>query len=176
MRAAAAVIMAGGRGSRMGFVAKPLLRPCNKPVIEHVASIASMVAERVVVAASRHTVRELRRLCPRLPVDACIELGGRSYPEDIRLALNALRARPLLILPGDAPLITREAVEWFTGRAAKINADIVTLVVRGSGPIGVSLVKSDGERWANVETDPSPHLLNMNTWMEYAEAAEKCVE
>ncbi len=170
----AAIVMAGGRGSRMGVVAKPLLRPCRETMLEHVARIASEIASSVVVAASRHTLPALKRLCPRLPVDACIELGGRGYPEDLRLALNALRARPVLILPADTPLVTRDTLEWFTREAEKLDADIVTLVVRGRGPIGVSLVRSNGWRWANIETDPAPSLLNVNTWRDYLEAARLC--
>ncbi len=158
----------------MGGVVKPALRVCGEAIIERVVRAALRVARSVVVALSGYTLPLLKDYCGAPGVTACIELGGRGYPEDLRLAVNAVRARPLLVLPGDTPFITPRLLEWFIGRASRLDADLVTLVARGSGPLGVSLVKGWGWSWATIEAPASPELLNVNTWRDYAEAVGRC--
>ena len=39
--------MAGGRGSRLGYVEKPMIRVCNKFIIENMLEAASDIVERI---------------------------------------------------------------------------------------------------------------------------------
>ncbi|WP_168371278.1 NTP transferase domain-containing protein [Pyrodictium occultum] len=172
--AAAAVIMAGGRARRLGGVAKPLLRVCGSTILERVAAAALEAARRVAVALSPYTLPAAKPLCPRLPVDACMELPGAGYPADMRLAAEAVRARPLLFLPADTPFLSPRRLRRFVREAVAAAAGLATLEAGGRGPLGVSLLLGGWEPWVTIRQEWGPDLLNVNTPEDLVEAERLC--
>jgi len=174
MRLPVAVIMAGGRATRMGGVVKPMLPVCGEPMLVRVARAAAGVASRIVVAASPFTAPALRGVCRLGLIDSCVMLGGRGYPEDLGLVARLIPLRPLLVLPSDTPFLSERALMEFVERAMGAGEGLVTLEAEGRGPIGVSLLVTGFEPWRSVFVEPSPAWLNVNTWSDYLEAESLC--
>ncbi len=159
-----AVIMAGGRGLRFGGVVKPLIKLCGKPLIDWVIRNVLGVAEYVVVAASPITEAVCRHVRSFWgPSVECVELPGSGYSIDVWMAARMVNP-PVLITPSDTPLMDSSVLRGFIDEAMRCEGDVVTLEVRGYGPLGVSLIKGYGWSWSSVMVNPSPNLLNVNTF------------
>jgi len=103
-----ALIMAGGRGSRMGLpTEKPLLPFLGKPLLDWVADAileAKKVTEFYVVTSSNTPKTEkhcLRKGWKILRTDA------KGYHNDLKQAVSKANLRgPVLTMPSDVPAIT----------------------------------------------------------------------
>src|SRR5512136_170476 len=103
-----ALIMAGGRGSRMGLpTEKPLLPFLGKPLIDWVADAiihAQKVSEFYVVTSANTPLTEkhcLGKGWKIVPTDA------KGYHDDLKQAISKLGFMgPVLTLPSDVPAIT----------------------------------------------------------------------
>lgn len=99
----AGVILAGGRGSRMGNADKPLLALDDRCLIDHVIALARPQVDAVVISANRHLEAYRERGLPVLPD----EVGDYAGPlAGIATAMKwALQHDfPLLAcFPGDVP-------------------------------------------------------------------------
>jgi len=169
-----AVIMAGGRATRMGGIVKPMLPVCGEPMLVRIARVAVSVASSIVVATSPFTANEVRRACSLGFIDSCVLLSGRGYPEDIALAARLIPRRPLLVLPSDTPFLSASALRDFVEEAMRAGKGLVTLETSEAGPIGVSLLLSGFEPWRSIVVKHSPTWLNVNTWRDYMEAEKLC--
>ncbi|MEM1685979.1 MAG: NTP transferase domain-containing protein [Acidilobaceae archaeon] len=168
------IIMAGGRGERMGFIAKPLLELCSKPIILWVVEALRSICSRIIIVYSRWT-SQIRDYCSgALGIVECIEGEGEGYVKDLRLALN-LVTLPALIAPSDIPFLKREILEDFITKALIIPQPIVNLY-GPQGPTGVSLFKSYSGEWANIEISGGYTLIDVDTWRDYEEARRICLE
>jgi adenosylcobinamide-phosphate guanylyltransferase len=108
----AAVVMAGGRGRRMGLpVEKPLLRVGGKPVVELVVDALRCARSvgRVVVAVSGFTplTAEFVR---GLGVEV-VETPGREYVSDMGFAVKKLGLGTVLAVAADLPLLTGAVID-----------------------------------------------------------------
>lgn len=174
----AAVIMAGGEARRMGGALKPLINVCGAPMIQWVINVALNVSRHVVVVTSPRTTQPLLTNIPALTNDPhihIIETPGDGYVSDLGVVTSSLR-KPLLVLPADVPLITADHLRSFLNAAKEFpNADVVTLVVEGIGPIGISLFRSEGGDWASVTVRGDDRLMNVNTWEDLRRAETLCL-
>ena len=169
-----AAIMAGGKATRMGGVAKPMLPVCGEPMLIRVARAAMGIASNITVFASPFTINYMRDVCSLSFIDSCIMLTGNGYPDDIALVARLIRSRPLLVLPSDTPFLSVSALKDFVEKASKIGSGLVTLETSGSGPIGVSLLLTGFKPWKSIVVEHSPSWLNINTWRDYVEAEKLC--
>lgn len=103
-----ALIMAGGRGKRLGLaIEKPLLPFLGKPlmdwVVEAVGS-AEKISEFYVVTSQHTPETEKKCLKDNLKV---IRTCGKGYHNDLRQAIiEAKLCFPVLIIPADLPAVT----------------------------------------------------------------------
>jgi len=107
-----ALVMAGGKGSRMTIrVEKPLLDVGGKPMIEHVVDAlkSAQKVDRIIIAVSRHTPRTTSR-ARGLSVEV-LETPGLDFISDARYAVKSLGLKTVLIVSADLPLITSEMVD-----------------------------------------------------------------
>ncbi len=107
-----ALIMAGGRGSRLGMkLEKPLLLFNGKPLVDHVISAlkGTCRVHRIFAAVTARTPATARHLLER-GVDVVLTPGG-GFVEDLRRALRALELGPTLVVASDLPLLRRQEVE-----------------------------------------------------------------
>jgi len=141
------LVMAGGRSSRFGS-RKLVEEVCSRPLIDHSLTASEKLCSYTVIAVSRHTSEDLKSRCRR-PLTECIETSGRDYVDDLAFALAALR-KPVLVLPGDVVFKDVNVLRRFIEEAFGLNVDVVTMVVNGLGPVGVSLFRSEGGSWADI--------------------------
>jgi len=103
-----ALIMAGGKGTRIGLtIEKPLLPFLGKPLIDWVVE-AVKSAEKIsefYIVTSRNAV-ETERKCLRDGLKV-IRTDGKGYHDDLKQAILAAQLRgPVLTMPADLPAVT----------------------------------------------------------------------
>jgi len=168
-----ALVMAGGRGTRLGGVCKPMLEVCGEPMIARIISAVRSFVECIVLAISGWTRRCLEDLC-RDPLVECIETSGRGYVEDLATMLSSLR-KPLLVLPSDTPLLREEHIETLLLEAQRAERACVVTLEGPRGPVGISLFRCEGGSWASIRID-DPLLVNVNTVGDLELVERLCIE
>ena len=107
-----ALVMAGGKGSRMALSEeKPLLQVGGKPVIEHVLKALKNAKKvgSIVVAVSDYTPKTAK-LMLRFSVSV-IHTPGKEFVFDMGYAVRALKLQTVLAIGTDFPLITAEVID-----------------------------------------------------------------
>lgn len=145
------VIMAGGRGSRLGDPGKPLIKVCGKRMIDHVIEVARRVNHgKIVVCTRSDLIQYLPHVSsPDLEVLNC---PGEDYVGDLNRAFNRVNF-PLLVLPADMPFITSEILALFVERALEEEKPVANLVRCGSGErveTGISLFQKPSGDWVDI--------------------------
>lgn len=166
------IVMAGGKATRMGGVAKPLLDVCGVPMIVRVARSLSEICSRIYIIYSKWT-RDIKDLCSGSLGNAmCVEGGGESYVEDLKLALN-LVSLPALVTPADIPFLSPVILEDFIVKAMLKPEPIVNLTTE-KGLIGVSLFKRTTGPWTDITMSGESSLVDVDTWEDYREVIGRC--
>lgn len=166
------IIMAGGAGSRFGGPHKLVVKVCGERVIDRIISAALAVGEPII-ALSPRTRGYVAEICGRYK---CIETSGASYPEDLLEAISIV-GRPALVIPGDMPFISPEALLDFLKKAFRYSEPIVTMRICKDDvceAIGVSLVKDDGWGWVNIDYSYSHELMDIDTQEDLLRAEKAC--
>lgn len=193
-----ALVMAGGRGSRMKLrEEKPLIKVRGKPMIERVidALKGSSRVNDIVVSVSRHTPKTAKKV--RTHFIKFLETPGDGYIADMQYAVRKLKLRKVLVISADLPLITSKVIDKVVAtyeRSAKPALSVMCPIevferfrlkpeyrfVVGSrivSPVGVNMI--DGGRIKDQEMDEEKLILddeeltfNINT-VEEVEIAEK---
>ncbi len=107
-----ALVMAGGKGSRMALSEeKPLLQVGGKPVIEHVLTALKNAKKvsSIVVAVSDYTPKTAQ-LMLKFPVSV-IKTPGKEYVYDMGYAVKTLGLQTVLAIGADFPLLTADVVD-----------------------------------------------------------------
>jgi adenosylcobinamide-phosphate guanylyltransferase len=111
-----ALVMAGGRATRMGGVEKPVVALNGRPLISFVidALLKSHNIGHIFVAVSPRatgTAAYLKKAYTGHPITV-VETPGLGYVEDTVLAVELIDLRrPFLITAADVPFITPEVVD-----------------------------------------------------------------
>lgn len=122
-------ILAGGESSRMGRE-KALLELGGVPLIVRAARLLELVVGAPTVVGDREAFRALGLRTMADDAPGVGPLGG------ISTALRVARGPWSLIIACDLPYLTREWLEFLTGRAAGSEADVVLpLSERGAEPL-----------------------------------------
>jgi len=109
-----ALVMAGGKGTRMGkFKEKPLIKINNKTMVEHVLEALRETKElsKIVVTVSRYTPKT-KKFLSKLKVEI-MDTPGKGYIEDMKFAIKKLRkySRYFLVVSADLPLINKQVID-----------------------------------------------------------------
>lgn len=126
----AALIMAGGKGTRMGLSEeKPLIRVCGKPAIEYVieALKGSKKIDSIKVATTKCTPKTAA-LAKEFSVDV-IETPGHDYVSDMGYAAQNLRLGVFLAIAADLPLVTPTALDVIVDRYEHCGKPALTVAV-----------------------------------------------
>jgi len=170
------LIMAGGRGSRIGDPSKPLIKILGKPMIEYVIDAINGLGE-VNIATTKDHERIIQ--WARSNNYTIVLTSGRNYPNDLIEALR-LTGTPTLVLPSDMPLLSKEFITKFLRAVAHIRTPMVTLAaVRGCEIeyTGISYIRdltmSNGViPWSTLTTAWTMELININTREDLEEATK----
>ena len=173
------IIMAGGAGSRMGGVEKPLLKICGERILDRMISASLPLGEVTVAVTPARMNTGLRALENGA---RAIVAPGYGYSIDLEYAVSKT-GLPALILPGDLPLVSTASLEWALSLLSRPDKDITTLLVKEGclpgkrGPLGISLVRGpDWSSYSSVEACPGWDLYDVDTWLDVFRVEERCVE
>jgi len=125
-----ALVMAGGKGTRMGLrEEKPLLKLGGKPMIEHVLTALrnSKKIGDIVVAVSKHAPKTAKFM-ERFPVEV-LETPGGGYVSDVRYAIKRLKLEKVLTISADLPLVTGGIIDRIIERYNQCNKPALTVAV-----------------------------------------------
>ena len=160
----AAVIVAAGRGTRMGLSHNKVLEPlCGVPVIVRtVRALADtgLFDGGIVVVTGAADMDEMRALLEGAVCDALVRLceGGADRQESVRRGLSACPAEAdiVAIHDGARPLVTREVVLRTIQSAKRCGSGVAAV------PLKDTVKRVDGEGFA-VETPAREALRAVQT-------------
>jgi len=116
-----AVIMAGGKGTRMKYPKeKPLIKISGKPMIEYVwdAVDSSKKVDSILVATTKNTPKT-REFTEKRGIKA-IETPGKGYVEDLAFIISKLVPDSILLtITADLPLISSSLIDHVLGEYEK---------------------------------------------------------
>ena len=121
------LLLAGGRGQRMGGQDKGWIGWQGKALIEHMQQVVRPLTDDLIISCNRNQ-RRYAPLADRLVSDPAADFPGPLA--GIIAGLSVARHQYMLVLPCDAPLIDRQLLE---------------LLLERSGPQPVML--RQGEQW-----------------------------
>ena len=107
-----ALVMAGGRGTRMGgSEEKPLVKIRSKPMIDYVLDALKNATgiDRIIVTVGKHTPQTARR-AEELSFET-FETLGLDFVSDMRQAIKELGLGEVLVISADIPLVSSEFIE-----------------------------------------------------------------
>ncbi len=123
-----AVILAGGRGSRLGGRDKPLVELAGRPLVEHILDRLRPQVDRIMINANRHPDRYARY---GVPVFADEMRGFQGPLAGMLAALYRSETHFVLFVPGDAPLVDRRYAARMYAALRTSTADACVAVADG---------------------------------------------
>ena len=174
-----ALVMAGGRGTRMKLQGeKPLIRVGGKAMIKYVINALKRArkVDDIVVAVTKHTPKTaeiMRKLSVKV-----LDTPGEGYVSDIQYAIKKLKLGKVLTISADLPFITSEMIDHvvrYYERCGKPALAVVSPIRvyeklglkpeyrlevedRIAYPIGLNIV--DGEKIDESEIEEEVFVLN----------------
>ncbi|MCU7906867.1 MAG: molybdenum cofactor guanylyltransferase [Candidatus Thiodiazotropha sp. (ex Epidulcina cf. delphinae)] len=116
-----AVILAGGRGSRMGGEDKGLIELHGEPLIQHIISAIEPRVGHVLINANRNLAR-YKQFGHPVVADSLADYQGPLA--GFLAAIQVLSTRDMVTLPCDGPLLPEDLVERLVKARDKEDADI----------------------------------------------------
>ena len=110
------LLLAGGRGQRMGGQDKGLVTWQGQPLIAYVQRVARPLTDDLIISCNRNH-EQYTRLADQLVSDGNDDFAGPLA--GIRAGLAAARHAHLLVLPCDVPNIDRDLLLALLGTAAE---------------------------------------------------------
>lgn len=142
-----ALIMAGGKGNRMGLsTEKPLLPLLGKPLIDWVTEAAA-AAEKVSgfhVVTSANTP-ETEKRCGIMGWDV-LRTDARGYHADLKQAVHVANLHgPVLTIPADSPAVTNKFLDKVVGEFEGCGKDFLAVFVpiKARERLGLSVDSTD---------------------------------
>ena len=149
-----ALVMAGGKGSRMGFcgVEKPMIEIGGVYTVERVVNAlrSSKHIDRILVSVSPNTP-DTERYMKEIGIET-IRTSGEDYVEDLHDSFRILDGDYVLTCPSDMPLLRAFTVDSFVDYFQKNPDDSMTAIVEEevvtkSGFTPSFDFEMDGKRW-----------------------------
>ena len=158
-----AVVMAGGRGTRLETpVEKPLFKLHNKPLIKYVLDNinSSKLIEKTIIATSPNAP-ETEEYVKKLNYEI-LDTPGVDYLNDLSLILKSFEKKStedtLLFINADLPFIKGECIDYILKQYFKSGKEALSTLIpvtvfndlglkyeyeyRGLVPVGVNVLKS----------------------------------
>lgn len=156
------VVLAAGQGKRMrSTLPKVLHMVCGRPMLLYVLEAARAVgAERMVVVLGHGHEQVL----PWLPADCVVALQERQLGTGhaVLAAADKIAPGPMLVLPGDTPLVTGEVLRALAADHERSGATATVLTMELEDPTGYGRIirGDDGSVLRIVEhRDATPEEL-----------------
>ena len=149
-----ALVMAGGKGSRMGYcgVEKPMIEIGGVYTIERVVNAlkSSKQIDRILVSVSPNTP-DTERYMKEIEVET-IRTSGVDYVEDLHNSFRRLTGGYVLTCPSDMPLLRSYTVDAFIEYFTENPDNSMTAVVEEDVVIKTGITPSfdfgyEGKKW-----------------------------
>ncbi|HEY2645543.1 MAG TPA: bifunctional UDP-N-acetylglucosamine diphosphorylase/glucosamine-1-phosphate N-acetyltransferase GlmU [Candidatus Acidoferrales bacterium] len=150
------VILAAGKGTRLkSALAKVLHRAGGRPLVEHVVRACQPIKPREIVAVVGHQADDVSAAVEPLSVKTVLQEPQRGTGHAMLVARRAIssRAKFVILLPGDAPLIRTETIVALTKahRESGASATILSAEIENPSGYGRIVRQDDGSVAAIVE-------------------------
>jgi adenosylcobinamide-phosphate guanylyltransferase len=125
-----ALIMAGGKGTRMNSLQeKPLIKICDKPVIEYVFNAIENAKkiDNIYVAVTRRTPKTSKYI-EKFQAKIVTTLG-KDYVSDMGYATQTLKLGKFLAIAADLPLITGDILDQIVKRYENCGKPALTVAI-----------------------------------------------
>ncbi len=172
------VIMAGGKGSRLGGMKKPLLEVCGVKLIDRALTVAKTIngVDKIFVCVGKDDLNAFKDYGDEKT--AVVLCPGQGYVEDLIFILKRV-SFPVLVLPADIPFLSNRVVMEFLNKALECKTDVATLnLCKGSecGEVGISLFRGLGGSWCNIYFDytKEKELRDIDTYEDLQWAMGLC--
>lgn len=159
------LILAGGRGSRMGGQDKGLIPWRGRPLIEYLHHTVRPLTDDLIISCNRNLARYARY------ADRLVKDEGDDFPgplAGIRAALQVALHPWLLVLPCDAPRMGRSLLSDLMHKAAETPDRPLMLRTAEThweplfSVIPVSLAPAIEHAWQQGERSPRQALLSLD--------------
>ncbi len=115
------IILAGGRGRRMGGLDKGLINFSGKPIIEYILTAISPQCEAIIINANRH-INLYKKYGHPVLTDELNDFQGPLA--GFSIGLEQVTTDLVLTLPCDAPFVPHDMVQRMLTAMQKTKADI----------------------------------------------------
>jgi len=125
-----ALVMAGGRGSRMNSSEeKPLIDVCGKPVISYVFNALKRAKKvgTIYVAVTERTPKTIMYI-EGFQLKSVVT-PGKDYVSDMGFAAQVLKLGKFLAIAADLPLVTGEIIDTIVSRYESCGKPALTVAV-----------------------------------------------
>jgi bifunctional UDP-N-acetylglucosamine pyrophosphorylase/glucosamine-1-phosphate N-acetyltransferase len=152
----AIVILAAGKGTRLkSALAKVLHRAGSRPLVEHVVRACQPLKPREIVVVVGHQAEDVAAAVTPLSVKTVLQAPQRGTGHAMLVAKRAIpaRAKYVILLPGDAPLIRTETLNALA-RAHRVSGGAATILsaeIENPSGYGRIVRQDDGSVSAIVE-------------------------
>jgi len=149
-----ALVMAGGKGTRMGFcgVEKPMIEVGGIYTVERVINALkdSKNIDKILVSVSPNTP-DTERYVSDIGIET-IRTSGEDYVQDLHDAFRTLKGKYVLTCPSDMPLLRPFTVDAFVDYFMKNPDDSMTAVVEEDVVVNSGFTPSfdfdlEGKKW-----------------------------
>lgn len=167
MDALTVIILAAGEGKRMrSRQPKVLHRLCGRPLIAYPLRIARTLADRIVLVVPPQADEVVR--VAGTDVRAVVQRERLGTGHAVRQAREECGTGPILVLPGDMPLLTVETIERLVTHHTATGAAVTILTANVDNPTGYGRVLRQRGRVARVveerdATDDQRKVTEINT-------------
>ncbi len=159
------IVLAAGQGKRMKSTLPKVMHPvCGRPMFLHVLEAARAVDARRMVVVLGHGHEQVR---PLLPPDVVVAIQAQQLGTGhaVLSAAEQILPGPLVVLPGDTPLITGEALQELVSKhfASQVAATVLTMDLDDPTGYGRIVRDADGSLARIVEhRDATPAELALH--------------
>ena len=156
-RPAVAVVLAAGQGTRMkSSTAKVLHRLCGRPMVGHVlAALDGVDPQQTIVVVGHGRDQVIPALAEQAPgVAPVVQEPQNGTGHAVRLALDEAAAElagAVLVVPGDAPLLTTDTLQRLLARHVEAVAAATLLTATVPDPSG----------YGRIVRDPDGHVTGI---------------
>ena len=166
-----ALLMCGGRGTRLGVGEKPLFRVCGKRLVDH--SLAELEDCEVIAVTSPYTP-ETERYLRQLGVEVC-RARGRGFIDDYReVCLEYKLSEPLLITSADIVYIRQGLIEDVISYYARSSC-MSLKVAKNDKAVGINIIDAffiDYVQEEEIYIVGGNDVINVNTLQDAKRAEE----
>ena len=149
-----ALVMAGGKGSRMGYcgVEKPMIEVGGVYTVERVINAlkSSKHIDKILVSVSPNTP-DTERYMNDIGIET-IRTSGEDYVEDLHDSFRVLSGKYILTCPSDLPLLRSFTIDAFIDYFLENPDDSMTAIVEEDVVVKSGITPSfdfgyDGKKW-----------------------------